>query len=379
MKLAYVITRSEPMGGAQVHVRDLSLAFRAQGHEVTVFTGDAGHFTSDLSEHGVPWAIVPHLQTRINLLHDLRAVKELKIALERVEPDLISAHSSKAGIVARLAGRMLKVPVIFTAHGWAFTTGTAPASAALYRTIERLAAPLAARIITVSQFDRDLAVRRGVCPPDRVVAVHNGMPDIPADQLAAPDRSPPRLIMVARFEPQKDQTSLLEALAGLTDLGWSLDLVGDGPLLPAARAQVERLGLVERVRFLGPRRDVARLLAGSQIFVLTTRWEGLPRSILEAMRAGLPVVASDVGGVHECVSDGTTGFVTPRGGVDAVRDRLRRLLGDPALRRTMGERSRQTYERSFRLEHTVAHTLGVYCQVVPQERQTTRPIPVEAL
>ncbi|HEV8178524.1 MAG TPA: glycosyltransferase, partial [Gemmatimonadales bacterium] len=209
--------------------------------------------------------------------------------------------------------------------------------------------------------------------------VHNGMPDIPADQLAAPDRSPPRLIMVARFEPQKDQTSLLEALAGLTDLGWSLDLVGDGPLLPAARAQVERLGLVERVRFLGPRRDVARLLAGSQIFVLTTRWEGLPRSILEAMRAGLPVVASDVGGVHECVSDGTTGFVTPRGGVDAVRDRLRLLLGDPALRRTMGERSRQTYERSFRLEHTVAHTLGVYCQVVPQERQTTRPIPVEAL
>src|SRR5699024_6423825 len=106
---------------------------------------------------------------------------------------------------------------------------------------------------------------------------------------------------------------------------WSLDLIGDGPLKDAIATLATDLGLWERIRFLGQRHDVAEHLARAQVFLLLSNWEGLPLSILEAMRAGLPVIASDVGGCNEAVVDGETGFVVQRGDVDALRERLTQL------------------------------------------------------
>jgi glycosyltransferase involved in cell wall biosynthesis len=173
--------------------------------------------------------------------------------------------------------------------------------------------------------------------------------------------------MVARFEPQKDHTTLFHALVGLRGLDWHLDLIGDGPLLPQARELSARLGLGDRVQFWGQRRDVAMRLAQAQLALLISNWEGFPRSILEAMRAGLPVIASSVGGVAESVRDGETGFTVRRGDVDALRERLQRLMADPAARIQMGQRARQAYEREFTLEHTVERTLSVYHGVIHGE------------
>jgi glycosyltransferase involved in cell wall biosynthesis len=106
--------------------------------------------------------------------------------------------------------------------------------------------------------------------------------------------------------------------------------------------------------------DIAEWLAGSQIFVLISNWEGFPRSILEAMRAGLPVVATDVGGVSESVDDGVTGFLVPRGGTAELNDRLHRLIADPALRARMGALGRARYETHFTFEHMLRRTLNVY-------------------
>ena len=155
--------------------------------------------------------------------------------------------------------------------------------------------------------------------------------------------------MVARFGAQKDHPTLLRALAGLRDLPWQLDLVGEGPLLSQTRTLAASLGLEDRVHFLGQRMDVDRILANAQVGLLITNWEGFPLSILEAMRANLPVVASGVGGVSESVTDGVTGFVVPQGDVEVLRDRLRRLLSDPALRASLGiavERSTRPTLRS---------------------------------
>ena len=366
MKIAYVITRSEPMGGAQVHVRDLSFALTREGHDVTVLTGGSGHFTEGLADHGVSWLSVPNLQLPIRPVADARALGQLRAALKRLKPDLVSTHSSKAGVLGRLAARSLGLPVIFTAHGWAFTPGTPRRTAALYRCLERSVAPLATRIITVSDFDRDLAIREGVAATDRVVTIHNGVPDIGPELRASPTRSPVRLIMVARFEQQKDHRTLLESLAGLTDLSWHLDLVGGGPFLPAARSLSERLGLDRRVQFWGARRDVAHRLADAQVFLLISNWEGFPRSVLEAMRAGLPVVASDVGGVSESVEQETTGFLVPRGDVGELRAGLRRLLTDSELRGRLGSEGRRRYEERFRFELTTAKTVAIYRDVLIQ-------------
>src|SRR5262249_40183311 len=147
--------------------------------------------------------------------------------------------------------------------------------------------------------------------------------------------SPPRIAMVARFSRQKDQALVLRAVARLP-LDFRLVFVGDGPTPASVEAEARSLALEGKVDFLGDRGDVRELLANSHVFVLGTNWEGLPISILEAMRAGLPVVASDVGGVGEQVADGETGFVVAKGDAALMRERLNRLLTQPELRMQMG-------------------------------------------
>jgi glycosyltransferase involved in cell wall biosynthesis len=234
----------------------------------------------------------------------------------------------------------------------------------MYGWFERLAAPLALKIITVSDFDRKLAIARRIAPDDQLVTIHNGMPDIAPALRADPTRSPVRLVMIARFEPQKDHATLLHALAGLKHENWHLDLIGDGPLLPQARELTQQLGLAERVQFWGQRLDVAARLAEAQVALLITKWEGFPRSILEAMRAGLPVIASAVGGVAESVVDGETGWTVGREDVAGVQGRLTQLLENPVLRHRMGRRARERYEREFMLARTVTRTLAVYHEIL---------------
>jgi glycosyltransferase involved in cell wall biosynthesis len=308
--------------------------------------------------------LLRHLTAPIRPWQDIQALGEIRRALAEVKPELLAAHSSKAGLLGRLVARSLRIPVVFTVHGWAFTPGVPGSRAAVYRRLERMAGPLASRLITVSEFDRRLALEARIAEPDRIVTVHNGMPDVSAGLRADPSRTPPRIVMVARFEPQKDHATLIRALGGLRDLAWELDLIGDGPGMPAMQALAGQLGVADRIRFLGQRMDVHRLLADAQLAVLITNWEGLPLSILEAMRAGLPVVASDVGGISETIRDGQTGYVVARGAVAQVRDRLRRLLSDPSLRKSFGAAGRASYERQFTLEHCVSRTLGVYESVL---------------
>ncbi len=364
MNIAYLVTRSDNIGGAQVHVRDLAAAMRGRGHDAWVLTGGEGPFTQGLQAREIPFMSLRHLAAPIHPWRDIRAVAELRGALRARRPDLISAHSSKAGVLGRIAARSLGIPTVFTAHGWSFTPGVPRLSAAVYRWSERLAAPLASRIITVSEFDRQLAMKERVSSPERLVTIHNGMPDISTELQAEPSATPVRLAMIARFEPQKDHETLFQALAGLRDLEWTMDLIGDGPLLPQARRSASSLGLDHRMRFWGAVEDVPPLLARAQIYLLISNWEGFPRSILEAMRAGLPVVASDVGGVSEAVEHGGSGFVGPRADAESVGGALRALLQDAELRRRQGARGRALYESRFNLSETLAKTIRVYESVV---------------
>jgi glycosyltransferase involved in cell wall biosynthesis len=371
LKIAYIVTRAEPIGGAQIHVRDMAEAMQRRGHSVLVLTGGEGHFTDDLRARNIPTVVLEHLTVPIRPWQDLRALRELRAALQSFGPDLVATHSAKAGVIGRMAARWLGVPVTVTTHGWSFTTGVPPLKAFVYRWIERVTGPWAAdRTITVSEYDRQLALRAGVLSESRMVTVHNGIPDVPPALRANPAATPPRLVMVARFGPQKDHPTLLRALAGLRDLPWHLDLVGEGPLLSQTRSLAVSLGLGERVQFLGQRMDVDRILANAQIGLLITNWEGFPLSILEAMRANLPVVASNVGGVAESVTDGMTGFVVPQGDADVLRDRLGRLLADPALRASLGMRARAEYETHFALERSVSKTLAVYESVLRRPLET---------
>ena len=370
MKIAYLITRADPIGGAQIHVRDLAFAARDHGHSPSLITSGRGPLVEGFQQAGIPVVLLPHLTAPIRPWYDVQALGEIRRAFGELEPELVAAHSSKAGLLGRLAARSLRIPVVFTVHGWAFTPRVPGSRAAVYQRLERMAGPLASRLITVSEFDRRLALEARIAPPDRIVTVHNGMPDIAPALRAEPGRTPPRIVVVGRFEPQKDHATLIRALGGLREQAWELDLIGDGPGMPAMQALATELGVGQRIRFLGQRMDVQRLLSEAQVAVLISNWEGLPLSILEAMRAGLPVIASDVGGIAETIRDGQTGYLIARGAVEQVRERLGRLLSDPTQRKTFGAAGRMFYERQFTLEHCVARTLAVYQSVLAGGNRT---------
>jgi glycosyltransferase involved in cell wall biosynthesis len=367
MHVVYVLTRSDQFSGPQVHLRDLALALRARGDRATVLVGGRGVFTEELARLGVPHRSLRHLVAPIHPWHDALAFLEVRRALRSLAPDLVSTHSSKAGVVGRLAARSLALPVLHTAHGWAFTRRVAPPLRRFYVLWERFAGRCGNHVITVSDSDRRVALEEGVVDAGGVTTVHNGVADVAPELRAEPGLEPPRLIMVARMEKQKDHATLLRALARLRHRPWTLDLVGDGPTRPAVAALAAELGLEERVRFLGSRLDVPRCLARAQVFLLISLWEGFPRSILEAMRAGLPVVATDVAGVGEAVADGESGLLVGSGDVASLADRLDGLLADPERREALGRAGRARYEERFTAGHLQQGTLEVYRRLLRRQ------------
>lgn len=359
--LLYIITKSE-LGGAQGNVYDLINNF-CKDFEVHLATGSHGVLTEKVSALGVPVHIIANLTRDIQLFGDITAIKECISLINKIQPDLIHAHSSKAGIVARVAGWICKVPVVFTAHGWGFTPGTPNKRRMVALIAEKLLASLTAKLICVSGNDRQLALSLGVGNENSLAVVRYGINNISVTS-ANPSQQPPRLIMVARFNEQKDQITLLKAIAQLKDESIHLDLVGSGPFWESCKALAQLLKIENQVSFLGDRRDVADLLAQSQIFILSTNYEGLPISILEAMRAGLPIIATSVNGIPEEVVHGETGLLVPHQDVQALADALHTLIQSSEIRQQMGKAGRQKFEQEFTIERMVDETRAIYEQIL---------------
>jgi glycosyltransferase involved in cell wall biosynthesis len=364
MKILYLITRAD-LGGAQVHVLDLLKGFRNQC-QLVLGVGEAGFLTDAAESLHIPCHIVPDLVQPMHPWKDVCALTALVDLIKKTKPDLVHAHTSKAGVLGRLAAQWTGVPAVFTAHTWAFAEGTSWKWKKIGRPCEVLAAKCGQVIINVSEANRHLALRHGVGSASKLVTIHNGITDTSLRAEPSTDTTP-KIIVVARFAPQKNHSLLLRAMAGLPH-PFRLVFVGDGPTRQAVEMQGYELGLSDRIDFLGQRHDVEEILANSHIFALPTNWEGFPLSILEAMRAGLPVIASDVGGVREAVTDGETGFLVPAGDEGALRARIAQLLESPNLRQRMGRSGRNRYESDFAVSAMLRKTFQVYCNLSPKEQ-----------
>jgi glycosyltransferase involved in cell wall biosynthesis len=360
MKIVQVLTRGDVLGGAQTHVRELSLELRRLGHDVTVITGAPGIFTHQLRQAEIPWLQVRSLVRPLRPHRDLAAVVQLSGILRQLKPDLVCAHTAKAGSLGRAVARLHDIPSVFTPHGWSMFDRTSLQWNPLFCGAERLAGRLGARVINVCEFERKFAQHWRVCPANALEVVHNGIAEIPLTRVRPIHTQPPLIVMVARFASQKDHATLLQALSGLLAMKWNLLLVGAGELEPKIRARIRALSLGNRVRILPPETNVGSLLMEAQIYVLSTHFEALPISILEAMRAGLPVVATNVGGIPESVREGETGLLTRHGDVDSLREGLARLITDPALRLAMGNAGRRLWSEQFTASTMAARTIEVY-------------------
>jgi glycosyltransferase involved in cell wall biosynthesis len=339
-RLLIVITLAE-IGGAQTYLAQLLPALTTE-FDVTVAAGGPGPLRPAAEAAGATFVPLRQVRRPISPLRDLLGLLELFALCRRLEPQIVHANSSKAGILGRLAAWPARVPArIFTAHGWAFAAYSGPTSKA-YLWADRLLRPLTTATICVADNERRIGVAARTCDPNRTVVIHNAV-DVQAAPRASPGDGDVLVVSVGRLKYPKDTRTLLEAATRVRG-EWRLEIVGDGP----ERAELEAL-TTERSHLLGERTDVPDLLARASVFVLSSRSEGLPISVLEAMAAGLPIVASDVGGLRELVEDGVSGVLVPPGDAGALAAALTRLVADAELRRAMGEASRARAEQLFDL------------------------------
>lgn len=367
LKIVQLITRMDKVGGAQKHVEALSIQLQQDGHEVTVVTGSYQPSLWRLQELQIPVINIPSLQRAIHLAKDFRSFWQLRAVFKRIQPDVVATHSSKAGIIGRVVGSLLGIPTIFTAHSWSFTEGVPQKKKLLYHRMEKSVQLFTTKIITVSEYDRELALMKEVAPAHKLLTIHNGID--PIEKRTTTERTfleQPIIVMVARFEVPKRQDILLKALAELTHIPWHLQLIGDGSLRSDLEKLVEQSGLTARVTFLGNQLNVHSYLEKSHIFVLLSDWEGLPISIIEAMRVGLPIIATNVGGVKELVEDHGNGFLVEREDFELLKQRLHQLIMDADLRQQMGSVSEFRYLQYFTFIPMYQKTIMVYQQAVSE-------------
>ncbi|MEM6917249.1 MAG: glycosyltransferase family 4 protein, partial [Verrucomicrobiota bacterium] len=317
------------------------------------------------ANHEIDVSCLPGLGREIHPWRDFKTVLAMRREMRRFDPDLISLHASKAGALGRVAALGLGTPVLYTPHCWSFVEGFSKAR--FYEWVERILAPAATRIVTVSEDEREFGLSRGVGRPDSTLTIHNGVRDRFPSEVnweARGNGDSLRLVMVGRFEDQKDQQLLLRALATLRDFPWRITFIGDGPLQKGCQDLSRDLGIVDRVDFAGYSDAVDEVLTKNDLFLLVTNWEGFPRSILEAMAASLPVVATDVGGSRESVLDGVTGHLVQKGDVGSLTEVLRKLFQNPELMHQMGRDGRERFLQLFTLERMTSEYLRLYREVI---------------
>jgi glycosyltransferase involved in cell wall biosynthesis len=371
VRLLYCITRAE-VGGAQNHLIALVRHFHLS-HEVMVVVGESGWVQDECERMNVECIVATNLQRAPSPRRDWRAVRELRAIIERFRPDVVHAHSSKAGTIGRIAARLEHVPCVFTAHGLAFGKGKPPSIAIVGLVTEWVMSFFTAQLIVVSRYDHDLARRVRLhrhCP---ITMIHNGLASLAATAPAAATRAPIgrrdsapgalRIVMIARLNAPKDPAPLIRAIHRAKDASIELVIIGDGPARPTYEALVTDLAMGERVAFLGERNDVDAVLSTCDVGALISHYEGLPITVLEMMRAGLAIIASDVGGISEMVVDGVTGVLVTWSDEYSI-DRAFVHLGDPEVRQRYGRAGRQRFEEHFGESTMLDQVSDVYRQVV---------------
>ncbi len=351
-------------GGVGRHVRDLANGLGRRGWEVLLCgpepladTGQAVHLPLELGR-----AVSPR--------RDGAAVLGLARIIGETRPDMVHAHSSKAGAVARL-GRALhpRTPVLYTPHGYAFAGYFShPAERTLYRAVERGLAPLASRVVSVCEAEAQLA--RSVGAPARVRVVHNGVEPAPPGatdpRLAALRASGPVLGALTLLRPGKGLETLLAALPRVLSVHPSaqLTIFGEGPDLQSLRGLAAQAGVSAAVHFMGPSDRPLEALRGMDVFVHPSWAESFPYVVLEAMSLGRPIVASDVGGIGEALADGSSGLLVPSRDAEALSLALIAMLDDRDRRAAMGAAARRRAEEQFSLQAMVDRLVRVYDELM---------------
>jgi glycosyltransferase involved in cell wall biosynthesis len=365
------------VGGPALHAVLLTERLDPTRYETRLVTGRVGDDEGDyLDLHGTAPAglvSIPALGRDVRGGRDWSAFWELVRLIRRFRPHVVHTHTAKAGALGRLAAWLCRVPVVVhTYHGHVFDSYFSPGMTRLVVAAERVLAGRAHALIAVTDRVRRDILARGIGRPDRVTVVPLGL-DLDA-MAAAPARrgelrrelgvsdATPLVGIVARLVPIKAHETFLEAARAIAPARPDAIflIVGDGERRQALEAQVQELGLRARVRFLGWRADLDRLYADLDVVVLTSKNEGSPVALIEAMAAGRPVVSTRAGGVEDVVTDGETGLLVSVGDAAGVARAVLHLLDDPGDAARLGAAARDAVVPRFSGQRLVADIDALY-------------------
>ena len=373
-------------GGDSVLIVELGKAARERGYQVDVLAADP-RFQELIRDAGLGLVDLDVIRREIRPVQDARALAALTRLLSRSSYTIVHTHTSKPGIVGRLAARRAGVPVIVhTPHLFPFHEESGRLAAAAYVRCERLASRWCDRIVTVSDFHRDWALRLGIGGAGQVVSIPNGVPS----ERAVPRRSRDDvrrelgvedafvLLTTGRLAPQKGVEYLLRAAPRIRDAlpGVRIVVAGDGPLERRLVKLAGELGVDGAVSFLGFRADVAELLAASDLVVLPSLWEGLSISLLEAMAAAKPIVTTTLGSNREVTDDGRAARLVPPKDVDALAAAVVALAASPREREELGREALEIQRRRYTMRRMLDAYLAEYEELL---RRTHAALPANEL
>jgi glycosyltransferase involved in cell wall biosynthesis len=352
LRVLHVITRMIT-GGAQENTLVSCALIDGERFPSEILCGPETGIEGDLHEETRSRGVVMHFEpSLVRAPHpwkDLVAIARLRRFMARGRYDVVHTHTSKAGIVGRIAAWLAGTPVVVhTAHGWGFNRKQSPPVYAFYVITEWVCARLCHALVVVSEPTRRDALRKGIGRPEQYHLIRSGIEIEPyrdvslsCDEARARLGLPAVAFVVGSVGRLGEQKAPLDLIAAFERLARShsdsiLVLVGDGELRRDVEADVARRGLADRVKLLGQRRDVPEILRACDAFALASHWEGLPRVFPQAMAAGLPIVATDVDGAADAIVHGESGFLVRIGDTAALGDRLIELAQDRERARRMG-------------------------------------------
>lgn len=384
MHVVHIITRLI-VGGAQENtLLTCEDQHRLHGDRVTLITGPAlgpeGSLLERARNGGFDVRLLSELRRSLHPSRDWTAYRRLIHMLREVQPEIVHTHSSKAGILGRAAAAAAGIPAVHTIHGAAFHFGQNPFAYRAYVAAEKWAARRTARFISVADAMTREYVAAGIATADRFTTIYSGFDVEPFLQPPRPPAvvreelglSADQIVVgkVGRLFHLKGHEFVIAAARDVVAAQPNVRflLVGDGILRAQYESQLRATGLERHFVFTGlvPPERVPELLHACDIVVHTSQWEGLARVLPQALIAGKPVVAYDVGGAAEVVIPDKTGYLLPRDSVREVADAVIALAADPELRRRMGEAGRARFTEKFRHQTMTQRIRKVYTDVLQQ-------------
>lgn len=354
-KIAYIITRGD-IGGAQNHLITLIKHFQVK-HHLVLITGTEGPLTVEARLKGVSVELVP----AIDSMNFVAATFQVFRVLRRHAPDLVHTHSSLASLYGRVAAKFVKAKVLYTVHGWHFANVKNRFKVHFQIFIEFCFRPLTDSWIVVSKFDKELGLNHRLFRDNRVRYIANGVADVvePKDNYHFSKFS---LVFVGRASYQKNCEALIDVLENTNEYVCAT-IYTSGEGVCALGDRIAHSVARERCEVILNEPNAGLLLSQYDLMIVTSRYEGMPLSVLEGLRAGLPIISTEVCGMNEVVQV-ENGFTVPFENIADMSQYVERLRNDSELHESMGRASRALYEAEFSDTKMLQKTDSVYADLL---------------